>query len=60
MEARTVATLVFTLCDGLFVRRAVLPDFNAGRELRQVVELIGALVSGDMPARAPETLEPCR
>src|SRR3712207_61915 len=32
MDSRTIATVICTLADGLFVRRAVLPDYDPGRE----------------------------
>ncbi|MFO7307435.1 MAG: TetR/AcrR family transcriptional regulator [Pseudomonadota bacterium] len=45
-EARDIAVLIATLADGLFVRRATLPDFDAGREVGHVLSIIGALLKG--------------
>lgn len=53
LDSRTVATLICTLADGLFVRRAVLPDFDPAREIPPIMHLIRALVSGSVPALEP-------
>jgi TetR/AcrR family transcriptional repressor of uid operon len=45
-QPRAIATLICTLANGLFVRRAIVPDFDPGREIPPVMNLIGALVSG--------------
>nr|WP_055457804.1 TetR/AcrR family transcriptional regulator [Chelatococcus sambhunathii] len=45
-EARDIAVLIATLADGLFVRRALLPDFDAEREVRHVLTILGALLKG--------------
>lgn len=52
MDARTIATLICTLADGVFVRRAVLPSFDPAREIPAVMDVIGALVSGRIPSRS--------
>lgn len=44
-----VARLIATLADGLFVRRALAPDFDAATEIPPVLDLIGGLVTGRMP-----------
>ena len=50
IDSRTIATLICTMADGLFVRRAVLPDFEPAREVPTIMHVIGALVSGAVPA----------
>ena len=49
VDPRSVATLISTLADGLFVRRAIAPGFDAAREVPNVINLIGALLSGAVP-----------
>lgn len=49
-EPGTVARLIATLANGLFVRRALVPTFDAAVEVPPVLDLIGALVSGRVPA----------
>lgn len=51
MDARTIATLICTLADGVFVRRAVLPSFDPAREIPAVMDVIGALVTGRIAPR---------
>ncbi len=46
VDAEAVARLISTLADGLFVRRAIAPGFDAAREVPNVINLIGALISG--------------
>ncbi|HMO28324.1 TetR/AcrR family transcriptional regulator [Enterovirga sp.] len=41
-----IARLIATLADGLFVRRALAPGFDAAAEIPPVLDLIGGLVSG--------------
>jgi AcrR family transcriptional regulator len=48
VEPRAIARLVATLADGLFVRRAVVPSFDAAVEIPPVLNLICALVSGQV------------
>jgi TetR/AcrR family transcriptional repressor of uid operon len=49
-----VATLVSILGDGLYVRRAILPDFDPEQEVSTVMRLICSLV-GDVPFSASQT-----
>ncbi|WP_375458602.1 TetR/AcrR family transcriptional regulator [uncultured Enterovirga sp.] len=56
IDPQAVAILISTLADGLFVRRAVVPSFDAAREVPRVLNLIGALVSGAMPLPCPKRL----
>jgi hypothetical protein len=53
MDSRTIATMICTIADGMFVRRAVLPDFDPAREVPPIIHLICALVSGAVPAMNP-------
>lgn len=48
-EPRALALLIATLADGLFVRRAVVPDFDAAAEVPRVLNLICAMVEGRVP-----------
>lgn len=57
LDSRTVATLICTIADGLYVRRAVKPDFDPARDIPPVMSLIGALVSGDVTALAASQSE---
>jgi AcrR family transcriptional regulator len=50
VEPRAIATLICTLADGLFVRRAIVPNFDAAREVPLVMTLIGGLLGGAVPA----------
>ena len=59
LDTRTLATLICTLADGLVVRRAVLPDFDASREIPPILSVIGALVKGTLPCRSPADLAEC-
>ena len=49
LDCRAAATLIATLADGLFVRRAIMPAFDPAREVTEVVKLICAIVSGHIP-----------
>ncbi len=51
LDSRTIATLICTLADGLFVRRATLQDFDPAREMRPVMDLIRAMVTAEVPGR---------
>jgi TetR/AcrR family transcriptional regulator, repressor for uid operon len=58
VDARAVAVLISTLADGLFVRRAIVPSFDAVREVPNVINLIGALIGGAVPLNcAPPVAE---
>jgi AcrR family transcriptional regulator len=46
VDVRAVASIISKLGDGLFVRRALAPDFNAEREVGEVFAVIGALLKG--------------
>jgi TetR/AcrR family transcriptional regulator, repressor for uid operon len=46
VDPEAVARIISTLADGLFVRRAIAPGFDAAREVPNVISLIGALLSG--------------
>lgn len=48
VDAHAVTVLVTTLSNGLFVRRALMPDFDADREVDAVLSLIAALIAGDI------------
>jgi TetR/AcrR family transcriptional regulator, repressor for uid operon len=49
VDPAAVARLISTLADGLFVRRAIAPGFDAAREVPNVINLIGAMLSGAVP-----------
>jgi TetR/AcrR family transcriptional regulator, repressor for uid operon len=58
VDPEAVARLISTLADGLFVRRAIAPGFDAAREVPNVINLIGALLKGAVPLNsAPGTNE---
>jgi TetR/AcrR family transcriptional repressor of uid operon len=46
VDPESAALLVSTLANGLFVRRAVVPSFDAEREVSQVLAVIEAMLSG--------------
>lgn len=46
VDVRAVASIISKLGDGLFVRRALAPDFDAEREVSEVFAVIGALLKG--------------
>ena len=46
VDPHAAATAIMTLGNGLFVRRAIAPDFDAGREVPVVLGLIGAMLTG--------------
>jgi TetR/AcrR family transcriptional repressor of uid operon len=48
VDVGAVATLIITLANGLFVRRAIAPDFDAEHEVAQVINLIEALLNGNL------------
>ena len=55
VDVRTLAVVVSTLADGLFVRRAILPNFDPEAEVGAVMAVIAAAFAGriDLP-KAPE------
>jgi AcrR family transcriptional regulator len=46
IDPEAAATVILTLGNGLFVRRAIAPDFDATREVPNVIALIGAMLKG--------------
>ena len=46
VDPNAVAVVVATLADGLFVRRAIAPNFDAEREVGYTLKLIGGLLKG--------------
>ena len=57
IDAHSVAVAITTFANGLFVRRAVSPDFNPERELATLDALVGAMLSGalKLPPLTDET-----
>jgi AcrR family transcriptional regulator len=59
VDAQAAAVAIMTIGNGLFVRRAIAPDFDAEREVPVAIALIGAMLRGAVPlacaARAEET-----
>jgi AcrR family transcriptional regulator len=56
VDPNAVAVVVATLADGLFVRRAIAPDFDAEREVGYTLKLVGGLLKGAIdlcPDREP-------
>ena len=55
VEPQSVALLIATLANGLFVRRAVAPDFHPEREIGQMLAVIEAAFAGrfDLPRFDP-------
>jgi AcrR family transcriptional regulator len=53
VDPEAVATIISTLADGLFVRRAIKPGFDAAREVPNVLNVICALLSGAVPLNTP-------
>ena len=61
VDPQALAVMVATLANGLFVRRAILPGFNAEREVGNVIAVIEAAFAGriDLPgAGSPENGRP--
>lgn len=46
VDPSAVAVVVATVANGLFVRRAIAPDFDAEREVGYTLKLIGGLLKG--------------
>jgi AcrR family transcriptional regulator len=46
LDPHAAAVMVSTLANGLFVRRAVVPEFDAPREVDAVLTMIGAILAG--------------
>ena len=51
VDPHAAATAIMTLGNGLFVRRAIAPDFDAGREVPVVLGLIGDMLKGDVTSK---------
>lgn len=48
IEAKAVARTISTLANGMFVRRALFPEFNAGSEVTNIMHVIAGLLNGDV------------
>ena len=48
VETHGIATAIMTWGNGLFVRRAIAPDFDASREVPLVIALIGGMLNGSV------------
>ncbi len=57
VDPEAVARIISTLADGLFVRRAIAPGFDAAREVPNVINLIGALLGGAVPLNCAPPVE---
>ena len=59
IDPRSVALLMATLANGLFVRRALTPGFDAEREVAQMIAVIEAALAGaiDLPSH-PDPADP--
>ena len=45
-DPKAIALVISVLADGLFVRRAIAPDFEPEREVRHIIKVIGAMLDG--------------
>jgi hypothetical protein len=52
IDPEAAAAVILTLGNGLFVRRAIAPEFDAAREVPYVIALIGAMLKGVLPSGA--------
>lgn len=62
VDPRALAVIVATLADGLFVRRAVMPDFDPTHEVANVMAVIEAALQGrieltSLPVPTPDQTE---
>jgi AcrR family transcriptional regulator len=57
VDPEAVARIISTLADGLFVRRAIAPGFDAAQEVPNVINLIGALLGGAVPLNCAPSVE---
>lgn len=48
IEAKAVAHAISTIANGLFVRRALFPDFDARHEVANVMHIIAGLLNGEV------------
>jgi len=49
VDPQATAVAIMTIGNGLFVRRAIAPDFDPGREVDVAIALIGAMLRGAVP-----------
>lgn len=54
-EPGAIAQVIAAFADGLFVRRAIAPDFDPKREVDNVMKVIGALLAGTISLSNDET-----
>ena len=57
IEPRAIATLISTLANGLFVRKAIVPAFDAASEVPRFLALICGLLEGKISLSLPELAE---
>lgn len=50
-----IARVIAAFADGLFVRRAVAPDFDPKREVDHIMRVIGALLDGSISLSTDKT-----
>jgi AcrR family transcriptional regulator len=55
LDPIAAAVMISTLANGLFVRRAVAPGFDAAREVGAVLAVIGAVLRGDIDLSSSRT-----
>jgi TetR/AcrR family transcriptional repressor of uid operon len=55
VDVRSLAVLISTLADGLFVRRAILPNFAPEREVAAVMAVVEAAFAGRIHLPAADT-----
>jgi AcrR family transcriptional regulator len=55
LDPKAAAVMISTLANGLFVRRAVAPGFEAEREVGAVLTVIGAVLSGAVDLSPTQT-----
>lgn len=60
VDPRALAVLVATLADGLFVRRAVMKEFDATFEVANVMAVIGAALQGRIDLTPAPTTDPAK
>jgi hypothetical protein len=57
LDPDAAARLVCLLADGLYVRRAVAPNFDPAQEVALVMRVIGALLKGSIDLCTPAAEE---
>ncbi len=55
-DPEAIALVIAALADGLFVRRAVAPDFDARREVGHIMKVIGAMLDGTIDLSSEKTM----